>query len=76
MYGEGAEGTGGGLHHLSPVGIGAPAAHQKCTDAEPVAEADDGADVAGVLHLVQGHHQPLEPTDRLRSGDPEEGKAV
>ena len=40
MYREGAESTGGGLDHLSPVGISAPATHQQGTDAEPVAEAE------------------------------------
>ena len=42
-----------GLHDLGIVGVGAVFATVDGVDAEPVGNADDGAEVAGILHAVE-----------------------
>ena len=43
-----------GLYHLGAVGIGGVLATVDGVDAEPVGNADDGAEVARVLDTVEG----------------------
>ena len=47
------EASHGGLHHFGVVGIGGVLAAIDGVDAEPVGNADDGAEVAGILHTVE-----------------------
>ena len=49
----------GGLHGLGVVDVGAGWGAKDVLDAEPVSEPDNGAEVAGVLHVVEGEAELL-----------------
>ena len=50
-------GAHGGLHDLRVEAVGRGFGAHDVADAEPVGEADDGAHVAGVLHVVERQHE-------------------
>ena len=47
------EGTHGGLHDFGVIAIGSVERADDIVNAEPIAGADDGAEIAGVLDSVQ-----------------------
>ena len=49
-----------GLYHLGVPGVGSVGAADEGGDAEPVGDADDGAEVAGVLYAVEGEGEAFD----------------
>ena len=65
-----------GLHGLGTVGIDGAGGADDVLDAEPVGNADDGAQVAGVLHVVEGEAEFAfgNAGGELAGGELEEGQ--
>lgn len=52
-----SDGSHGGLHSLGRIAVCRAGRADDLPDAKPVTESDDGADIARILHIVQGERE-------------------